>query len=308
MAETQLSLYQKKTFPAVISQLSMPITPPGPENTVVGTLPAYYAYLQGGEYSKYTPKQFLSDVKNFGLYLREKQLKDVNEHDINQWIATLKSSRSPIYTPKTINRKLSAINNYFLWLVTTGALAVNPAAGLHIPKVISPLPEVLFESECKQLLVAASDDPRSYLFVLLLLETGIKKEELLDLRVTHIDVSNPYAPELLVKHSGKKVKKDRKLKLPAEFVRVYEDYKRTYEITDKLFPYIPRFLERLLADIAQRSGVQKKVTASILRDTYAVRCLKWGEDIELVLKKLGLSESTWEDAKVKYLKLVSPAI
>jgi len=50
------------------------------------------------------------------------------------------------------------------------------------------------------------------------------------------------------------------------------------------------------------------VTASILRDTYAVRCLKRGEGIELVLKKLGLSEATWEDAKVKYLKLVSPAI
>lgn len=94
-----------------------------------------------------------------------------------------------------------------------------------------------------------------------------------------IDISNPYAPEMSVNHSGKKVKKDRKLKLPAEFVRVYEDYKRTYEIyeiTDVLFPYIPRFLERLLADIAQRSRVQKKVTASILRDIYAVRCLKGG--------------------------------
>ena len=68
MAETQLSLYPKKTFPAVISQLPMTITPPGPEKTVVGTLPAYYAYLQSGEYSQYTPKQFLSDVKTSGYF------------------------------------------------------------------------------------------------------------------------------------------------------------------------------------------------------------------------------------------------
>ena len=64
----------------------------------------------------------------------------------------------------------------------------------------------------------------------------------------------------------------------------------------------------LLSDIAKRAGVQKKVTAGILRDTFVVRSQKRGEGIENVLRKIGLSETTWEDAKEKYLKLARRAI
>src|SRR2546421_4969400 len=258
MADAQLPLFKRKTFPASLSSIPLEITSPGPENTVVGTLPAYFAYLQSGGYSTYTPRQFLSDVNSFALFVREKKLKELTLHDIYHWISTLKTDglklRQHPYTAKTINRKLSAINNYFLWLVTHGALADNPAAGLHVPKVISPLPDILFESECKQLRVTASADPRSYLLMLLLLETGIKKEELFALRLTHFDFSNRYAPELWVKHTGKQVKKDRKLKLPPDIVRAFQDYVTAHQITDILFPYTPRFLELLITDIARRSG------------------------------------------------------
>jgi site-specific recombinase XerD len=76
-------------------------------------------------------------------------------------------------------------------------------------------------------------------------------------------------------------------------------------ITDSLFPYTPRFIELLLADSAKRAGVHKKVAAGILRDTFVVRSLKQGAKIEDVLLKIGLSESSWEDARTKYLRLAS---
>jgi site-specific recombinase XerD len=69
-----------------------------------------------------------------------------------------------------------------------------------------------------------------------------------------------------------------------------------------------RFIQYLLTDLAEKAGVTKRVTAQILRDTCAVRWYKQTRDIELVLKKLGLSETTWEDAKEKYLKLASEAL
>jgi integrase/recombinase XerD len=59
----------------------------------------------------------------------------------------------------------------------------------------------------------------------------------------------------------------------------------------------------LLTGTAVKAGVKKQVSAQILRDTCAVRQLKRGEAIERVLLRLGLSETTWEDAKVKYQKL-----
>jgi site-specific recombinase XerD len=234
----------------------------------------------------------------------DKKLSEIRTVDIQQWIGELKK----VMTEKSVSRKISALTNYFLWLETEKVLTVNPAQAIRYLRVTSPLPDVLFESECRQLLTAASTDPRTYVLVLLLLETGIKKEEVFELKLPHFDFSNKYAPEMWVKHTGKKVKKDRKLKLPPEIVPVFTDYVRQYTITDILFPYTPRFIEMLLSDIAKKAGVQKKVTAGILRDTFVVRSLKRGEGVENVLKKIGLSETTWEDAKEKYLKLAMRGI
>jgi len=303
MGSEQPSLFDRKQYTGVLPQ-TYHIEPPTADCTVLKTLPAYYTYLQSGEYSKYTPDDFTSDVKKFGLFIKEKKLGEIRKADIQQWIGELKK----VMTEKSVSRKISALTNYFLWLETEKVLSVNPAASIRYMRVTSPLPDILFESEGQQLLTAASADPRTYVLVLLLLETGIKKEELFDLKIIHFDLSNKYAPELWVKHTGKKVKKDRKLKLPPEIVPVFADYVGQYTITDLLFPYTPRFIEMLLSDVAQRAGVQKKVTAGILRDTFVVWSLKRGEGIETVLKKIGLNESTWEDAKEKYEKLAMGGI
>ncbi len=303
MGGEQASLYDTKKYSGVLPQ-ALSIEPPTSDCTVLKTLPAYHTYLQSGGYSKYTPDDFTSDVKKFGLFVKDKTLSEIRTVDIQQWIGELKK----VMAEKSVSRKISALTNYFLWLETEKVLTVNPAQAIRYLRVTSPLPDILFESECQQLLTAASDNPRTYILVLLLLETGIKKEEVFDLKLIHFDFSNKYAPELWVKHTGKKVKKDRKLKLPPEIVPVFADYVRQYTITDIPFPYTPRFIEMLLSETAKKAGLQKKVTAGILRDTFVVRSLKRGEGIENVLKKIGLSETTWEDAKEKYLKLAMRGI
>ena len=77
----------------------------------------------------------------------------------------------------------------------------------------------------------------------------------------------------IVKHPGKQVRKDRKLK-PPEIIPVFEDYMKQYTITDTLFPYTLRFIELLLVSAAKQAKRHKKVTADILRDTFVVRSVK----------------------------------
>ena len=108
---------------------------------------------------------------------------------------------------------------------------------------------------------------------------------------------------MTIKHTGKKEKKSRKLKLPMEITMVFKDYVSCYKVDDLLFPYSQRFVRYLLTRTAEKAGIKKKVSAQILRDTCAVRQLKRGEGIERALQRLGLSETTWEDAKIKYQKL-----
>jgi site-specific recombinase XerD len=218
---------------------------------------AKFRYLSSGEYSKYTPDDFTSDIKKFGLFVAHKALKDIQPVNIQVWVGVLKKT----LVPKTVSRKLSAIGNYFAWLEREKVLEHNPAKTIRAPRVTSPLPDILFDNECQRLLDSASADPRMYLLLLLLLKTGLKKAELLDLKVSHFDLSNKYQPELWVKHTGKKVRKDRKLKLPPDIIPVFEDYVKQYVITDTLFPYIPRFIELLLVSAAKQAKLHKKVTA-----------------------------------------------
>src|SRR5918911_888430 len=307
MAGEQLPLFQRKTYKGIIPPIRMTIQPPTPEKTVLETLTAYYTYLKEGGYSKYTPDDFTGDVKKFGVFLTDKRIKDITTRDIQSWIALLKTPapKGEGLTAKTVSRKLTAVSNYFTWLQEQGVLAAkaNPMLDIANRRIAAPLPEVLFEAEAKQLLAAASSDPRTYLVISLLLETGLKLEELFALRVSHFDFSDQYSPEVSIRHTGRKEKKSRKLKLPLTIGPVFADYVSRYQVTDVLFPVTQRFIRYLISEAAEKAGITKRVSAQILRDTCAVRQLKRGEEIERVLQRLGLSETTWDDAKVKYEKL-----
>jgi site-specific recombinase XerD len=300
MTTEQSTLFDRRKYGGVLPQ-AYQITPPSPDQTIIQTLPAYHAYLSSGEYSKYTPDDFTSDIKKLGLFVAGKAIKDIQPADIQQWVGELKKTK----TAKTVSRKISAIGNYFTWLETEKVLDHNPTKNIRAPRVISPLPDILFDNDCQKLLESASHDPRTYLLLLLLLETGLKKAELLHLEVTHFDLSNKYRPELWVKHTGKQVRKDRKLTLPPDIIPVFQDYIEQYKVTDTLFPYTPRFIEQLLSESGKQAKLHKKVTAGILRDTFVVRSVKRGMKLEDALRKIGLSEATWEDARLKYVRLAS---
>jgi site-specific recombinase XerD len=312
MSGAQLPLFQRKTYKGIIPTIPVAIQAPGAEKTVLETLPAYYTYLTNGGFSKYTPDDFTGDVKKFGIYLKDKKIQDISDNDIQAWISFLKtpSPRGEGLSSKTVSRKLTALGNYFQWLVGNEVIPSdkNPMLAIANFRVSSPLPEILFETECSALLTTASHDSRTYLLFLLFLETGIKLEELFALRVSHFDFSNRYAPEMHIKHTGKKEKKSRKLKLPGDIIPVFDDYVAGYQVDEVLFPYTPRFVRYLISETAEKAGVKKKVSAQILRDTCAIRQLRRGEGIERVLMRLGLSETTWEDAKIKYQKLSAGGI
>lgn len=303
MATEQGTLFDQRKYRGVKPQ-SYEVAAPSADQTVTASLPAYYAYLSSSRFSKYTPDDFTSDIKRFGLYVGPKPLKDVRAVDIQRWIGQLKKTM----TAKTVSRKIASIGNYFHWLEQEKVLEHNPAKMIRAPRVTSPLPDILFDSECEQLLRSTSHDPRTYLLILLLLETGLKSTELMGLKVTHFDFSNKYQPELWVKHSGSQIRKDRKLRLSPQMTSVFEDYVAKYAITDTLFPYTQRFTRQLLSDATRAAGLRKKVTAGILRDTFAVKSLRQGMLIEDVLKKIGLSDRTWDDAKNKYERLASRGI
>src|SRR6266487_6331998 len=100
MITDQASLFDRKKYAGMPVQ-PYQIEPPAADQHILKTLPAYYAYLQSGEYSKYTPDDFTSDVKKFGLFVKDKPLDLITSSDIQQWVGELKKTM----TPTTVSRK-----------------------------------------------------------------------------------------------------------------------------------------------------------------------------------------------------------
>lgn len=303
MGTEQGTLFDKRSYKGQLPQ-SFSITPPAADQTVMATLPAYHAYLSSGSYSQYTPDDFTADMKRFGMFTGSKVLRELRTVDLQQWIGELKKTMPP----KTVSRKVSALGNYFRWLAAEKVLEKNPGLGIRAARVTAPLPNILFDNECERLLKAGSTNPRTYLLLLLLLEAGLKKAELLNLHIDYFDFSNQYQPELWVKHTDKQVFKDRTLKLPVQIAPVFNDYVQRYTVTDILFPYTPRFIEQLLADAAKAAQVHKKVTAGILRDMFVVRSVKRGMKLEEAFEKIGLARTSYNDARKKYGRLTRGAV
>ena len=101
MADSQLDLFSRKKYAGILPQ-SVEILPPTTDSTVLQSLPAYHTYLSSGGYSKYTPDDFTSDVRKFGVFVKDKRIGEIRTADIQQWITELKKGpRSwdrPLYT------------------------------------------------------------------------------------------------------------------------------------------------------------------------------------------------------------------
>ena len=132
MEQDQLALFNTKKYQGVLPQ-TVNLKPPTGEDTVLKTIPAYYAYLRTGGYSKYTPDDFTGHVRRFGQFVKDKEIRAIRPVDIQQWIVELRR----LVQEKTVSRKISAITNYFNWLMREQALQVSAAWG---PLRRGPLP------------------------------------------------------------------------------------------------------------------------------------------------------------------------
>ena len=144
---------------------------------------------------------------------------------------------------------------------------------------------------------APRNDARPYLLITLLLATGIKKGEAMDLRLDDIDLSDPQQPILYVRYAeAKKRHKERKLKLPADFGETLRRYREQYQPHARLFECTSRHLENVLSASAKIAGLNRFLSFEDLRWTCAVCDLRNGVPADRVRQKLGLSVVTWEDA------------
>lgn len=285
------------------------IAAPSSETTLGACALPYQDYLRRTDHSQYTITCFLSDLRMLTEYLGYSSVvRDITQDRLGGWLEHLRHGRDARPAPKTMARRITFLKNFFGWLHEAGALERNPAERIMLSRPAPPLPELLHEDEVARIEAAAVEDVRCHTLVMLLLSTGLKKEEVMGLTLNRVDLSDPEHPAIEVRFPGKAKRwRERRMELPAEWAPVYQRYIQRYQPRERVFECTDRNLNYVLARAVSRAGVTKRVTLQLLRDIYAVRQLRAGTPLEILRERLGLSEEAWYETAEKYRKLAFPA-
>lgn len=296
------------------SQASTPSNPAHltRDTPLIPAINAWKIYLEDQGNSPHTLKAFLGDMRLLAKYLPpDHTLGKVTTNEINHFLEWLQNGRGVPCSPKTLARRITSIKAFFRWLHKGGVLLVDPAEKVVQRSVWSPLPEVLTPQETQAALEAADRlrfgsraDPRHAALFQLLLATGIKKSECLNLTPNHLDFHAPGGPIVFIRYASPAHRyKERKIQIPPAWIEVYQAYAAQYTPADRLFPWSMRRLEYLLEDISKEAGLEKHISFAMCRWTCALNDLRSGMETDKIRQKLGISKIQWREIYMKLAQL-----
>jgi integrase/recombinase XerC len=253
---------------------------------------AFIQYLQFEKRcSEHTLIAYQTDLAQFQTYFEFKEisvLSELTSLGIRSWVVHLIDSG---LTNRTVNRKVAALRTLFKWLRKDGIVDSNPMVKIHGPKNEKRLPVFAKESELESNKLAGLftndfDGMRDALMVELFYQTGIRLNELINLKETDIS-------EQTIKVLGKR-NKERVIPIPdllVQFIRQYNElntFSSDYLIlTDKGEQAYPMFIQRLIKKQLGEISTSEKLSPHILRHSYATHLLNRGADLNAIKELLG---------------------
>lgn len=139
------------------------------------------------------------------LATRKLPLDRAGSDDLRLWLAA-----ETRVSAATQAKRLSALKQYFRFLVSEGDRADNPVTALERPKTRRKLPQTLTEAELAQLLAAAQESdgaeaPRLHLLLELLYGSGLRASEVVSLpRATALAALRSSPAHMIVRGKGNK--------------------------------------------------------------------------------------------------------
>lgn len=152
-----------------------------------------------------------------------------------------------------------------------------------------PLPAVATHEDIQALLDATKDHPRNHLIIRTLYASGIRREEL-----TNLKVADLYLDRNIIFVREGKYDKDRYVLIDDETSRLLADYTRNFLLTDQVFDLSTRTINRVVNGAAKKIGLRQRFkamghnfTVHSLRHACATHMYEEGADILFLQTVLG---------------------
>ncbi|KOY50501.1 Tyrosine recombinase XerC [Polaribacter dokdonensis DSW-5] len=255
-----------------------------------------YLYLEK-KYSEHTIIAYQKDLNSFQRFLQitfdQDSLLTVNYSQIRSWIVALVDDE---ISNRTINRKISSLKSFYKFLQKSNQITVSPLQKHKALKVAKKVQVPFSTKEVKSVLdaVSISNDfvsVRNKLIVELFYSTGIRRAELINIKLMDID-SNKGVLKVLGKRN-----KERLVPILKSVLNTLETYliERSKIVKNSDFLFITEKGNKIYETLVYRvinsyfSKVSSKVKKSphILRHSFATHLLNEGADLNSVKELLG---------------------
>lgn len=261
----------------------------------------YLQYLRFEKrYSPHTLLAYQNDLNHFIYFLKEQfELEEENSlenYHVRSWLATLKAKKQ---VARTINRKLSSLNSFFVFLLKNNFLKKNPASQTRSLKLPERLPTFIKENEAEILLEEIDFEDgfkgkTDRLICELLYETGMRRSELVSLKQNDIEFS---LKQIRVFGKGKKERLIPINFLLLEKINDYLELKKTQENCNREFllvlengkPLYAEYVYSVVKKYLTMVTTLNKRSPHVMRHSFATHLINNGANIQAIKELLGHS-------------------
>jgi len=247
--------------------------------------------------SENTIKSYDNDLSQFltfsEKYENNRKISSIDNKTIRAWIIELSTKN---FSNKSINRKIASIKSFFRFLIKRQIIKKNPSTLVKSLKAKQTLPLFLKEKDLISLFKTINisntlDEARSDLILELLYGTGIRINELINLKSKNLDLIRNE-----IKVFGKR-NKERILPINQNIVskaKLYLNHKKRkfsksefVFLTDKGNKLYPMMVYRIVKKCLSSLINSEKYNPHLLRHSFATHILNKGGDLNAIKDLLG---------------------
>ncbi len=292
--------------------MARPGRPKLPEKKLHATVHSFLEMLVSARgAAKNTVQAYKRDLADITKYLEERDLciTSATTNDLRSYLADLGASKTKgtngSVAVRTIARRLSAMRQYYQFLISEGKREEDPTTAIESPKQTRTLPKILSEEEVTKLITTAqekkgNDGKRLVALLEVLYATGLRVSELVGLELSSISEDRR---SIVISGKGGKERtaplSETARRALTAYLAVLPNYitpSRENLQSKWLFPsrtsdsgHITRQrFAQILKDLAQAAEVDEdRVSPHVLRHAFATHLLSRGADLRSVQKMLG---------------------